>query len=35
MGFVPIPIAIMLIRVVSQSVNLYDRTTVAVICNYS
>uniref|UniRef100_A0A915NEX6 Protein TAPT1 homolog n=1 Tax=Meloidogyne floridensis TaxID=298350 RepID=A0A915NEX6_9BILA len=31
MGFVPIPIAIMLIRVVSQSVNLYDRTTVAVI----
>ncbi|KAF7637252.1 hypothetical protein Mgra_00003219 [Meloidogyne graminicola] len=31
MGFVPIPIAIMLIRVVSQSVNFNDRTTVAVI----
>jgi hypothetical protein len=31
MGFVPIPIAIMLIRVVSQSVDLKDQTTLAVL----
>lgn len=35
MGFVPIPITIMLIRVVGQSVNLNERTTWAVLSNFS